>query len=350
MKLKFKILIIIGLTAVCFLFAAVSHLLLLPFLALAGFIAAEWGAGLLIPIIAAVAAGTLLPFGPSAGSWVEAAYLSLVPILLAVYGRKGFPHRWAVFALAVILTAGFYLSMTLGSILAGEPPYTGAVAFWNEAIVGSIVSASESSGGVLDQFAEAFAEFAELIPDLIMPACIAAAEILSVMVLLFFRLFSRLFKKEPAKMAPIGEWRLPRTAIPGSLILIAAIAAVYIAGLGRANSAAISLGLIVVSLFSLQGLAYFLFVFGATKAPGGVRAVFFVLISLLFPYSLLFLAFFGVREQISPRRTIMKKYMREMEEKRSFASRGEEYDKYGYVREDINKPSEEKDNEKKEDE
>lgn len=259
-------------------------------------------------------------------------YLWLIPIILVFYGKKRFPHRYAALALAVLITLGTYLSLTLGSMLRGLPPYTETVESW-ALMVDEYAEVFKGVYGSEDML-EVLTEFEGMIPDLLMPYSVITGEFCAFMLVVFYRLWSKLFKVEPQKMAPFSEWRLPKNMHWGSLILVAVIAAVYIAGFERAAGISLSLGLMVVPLFAAQGLAFFLALFSATKAPGGLRVLLFVFAALLFPYSMLLLAFFGLREQLQNRRRLMKEYLASADQARLLRKDRDEYEKYGYIRRD----------------
>ena len=332
MKRVHKLLIIFAATVLAFVFSAFAQILLVPVLALAAFLAVEWGAAYLAPVLIAVAAGAFLPGDFSAGAIVSVVYLWLIPIILVVYGKKRFPHRYAALALAVVITLGTYLSLTLGSMLRGLPPYAETVDEWAVMVDGY----AEVFNGVYgsEDMLEMLTYFESLIPDLLMPYSVLTGEFFAFMLVIFYRLWSKLFKVEPQEMARFSEWRLPKNMHWGSLILVVVIAVVYIARFERAAGIGLSLGLMVIPLFAAQGLAFFLALFSATKAPAGLRVLLFVFTVLLFPYSMLLLAFFGLREQLQNRRRIMKEYLASADQARLLRKDRDEYEKYGYIRRD----------------
>lgn len=331
MKNGTKLLTAFAAGALAFGFSIFSQLFLMPVLAFAAVIAVEWGWYYIAPTVLGVCLGTLLFRDPGAGTYASLAMLLLVPTVLAVYGKRRFAHRYAVLILAAVVTLGTYLSMTLDSMLAGEAPYAGAVRIWEELLV---VPAQEAAGSypAYGDVAELFAELTELIPDILMPFSIAVGEFLGLFLVLFCRLFAKLLKAEPQKMAPFTEWRLPKTALWGGIILAVVIAAVYIAGFERATAIALSLGIIIVSLFSVQGLATLLFVLEAANSPKVLRVLLFVLTPLLFPYSLILLTVSGIREQITHRRRYIRQAMKEIAERLEREKDDDEMNKYGFIK------------------
>ena len=355
MKTGFKILISLGTGILCFGLSMFSQLLLLPFLALAGFMAAEWGAYYALPALLGVAAGVMLPSGTSAGSIVTIVMLLLVPVTLFVYSKKKLPHRYAALALAVILTLGMYLSMTADSILAGEAPYAEAVRVWNEAAESTLAMFGGASNSV--ELSAAFGAVAEYIPDALMPTSILMGGSLALLLVLLYRAITLLFKAGQRPMAAFSDWRLPHTALWGSLILLVVIPIAYLFRFNRAASIAISVVLIVVPLFSMQGLSVLLFMMKAGRAPVGLRILTVVIPIFLLPYSLILLGYFGVREQIKNRRRLVREYTEEMERMSEAEKRANEINKYGYSRggsgespDDKEKKEENEDNDHKEDE
>ncbi|MCR5809318.1 MAG: YybS family protein [Clostridiales bacterium] len=325
MDKKYRLPICIGAAVLGLAFSVFSHILLIPVLALAGYMAACWGAAYLIPVEAAAAAGMLLWFGPDPGAIALLCSFLLCPVILTVYYKKKLPHRYAVLALAVILCLGNYLSVSLEPMLKGDPPYAAVVESWETVILPSL---SKIAGD-----ASALDSVSAIIPDVLMPGTILLSEGLALALVLFFKLCHRIFRTEPRKMAKFSAWRLPKTAIPGCLIMAVGIALVYILRAAQANAIAFSIIIMIASLFSIQGLSYLFFVFEIGKAGGGVRVVLFAMVLFTFPYSLIFLSFLGIREQIQKRRAAIIKYLDATKEMSRLEKRADEYAKYGYIRE-----------------
>lgn len=339
MKNGTKIAICLGTAALTFVLAAFAQTLLIPLTALSAYMGAMWGLYYLAPSAIAACAGALLFGGTDPGSLAAAAMFLLIYAVLTAYLKKKFPHRYAVLALAVTVCVGQYLSMTIASMLAGRPPYSDVVDAWDRMVseVFTPVFGGIAGGGeVLSMFGDVSAA----IPDTLMFMCILTAEGVSTALVMLTRLLHRLFKTEPAPMARFAEWRLPHTALIGGGIMLVCIALAYIFRLEQANSVAYSLGLIVASLFAVQGMAYLDFVFRVSRAPGFVRVLAWVLPVLAFPYSLLLLAFIGVKEQITKKRPKVKKYLMELSAQQRAMNRADELAKYGYVRQDAKKPPE----------
>lgn len=334
MKPVFKILILIGVTLIAFGLSFVSQALLLPFLALTAFMAAEWGLWYALPVAAAVTAGNLISFGTDAGGLASLAMILIVLAVMTFYGRKRFPHRYCLLALTAVLTVGMYLSMTLTSILQGQKPHTEVLQIFSEAIAEPMTAVFSADKTMVAALSEYFAEIEGIIPDILMPMSVLTAELYAMLLIMLYRLFSKLFRVVPAPMAELKNWKLPRMAHWGSLILIAIIAACYLIRLERATAVALSLGIPIVSMFAMQGFCFLLFMLSVPNAPKFMRVLLFVFTILLFPYSLLFLTFFGLSEQIKPKRAQIVKmiddYARDQEQRRE----EDELDKYGYIRGD----------------
>lgn len=334
MKSVFKILICVGTGLLCFLFSMFSQLLLLPLLALAAFMAAEWGPLYILPAIVGASLGTLLPSAFDAGSFVTAATYLILPVFIAVYLKKKLPHRFAVLGIAVILTVGMYLSMTIDSLIAHEAPYAEALKVWNEIMVDPLretFGADPSYSSLID-WVESFSAY---IPDIIMPSCIVSGCGAGLGLTLLTRLYYKIFKLAPGRiMARFIDWKLPHTALWGSLIILAVIPIAFIFRFERSIAITASAAFIVLSMFSVQGLAYLSFVLSITKAPGSMKAFLYLLSAVFFPHSLIVLAIFGVREQIKNDRKLMREYSEKEKSMQEAAKRSDEINKYGYTRDE----------------
>ncbi|MBO4385158.1 MAG: DUF2232 domain-containing protein [Clostridia bacterium] len=345
MKTGFKILILIGVTLIAFGLSFISQALLLPFLVLTAFMAAEWGLWYALPVAGAVAAGSFISFGTDPGGLASLAMLLAALVVMIVYGKKRFPHRYCILALTAVLTVGMYLAMTLTSILNGQKPHAEVVAFFTETIAEPLTSLLAADAAAEASLAEYFSELESLIPDILMPMSLLTAELYALLMILLYRLFSKMFRVEPAPMAKLSEWRLPRTAHWGSLILIAIIAACCIIGFERAAAIALSLGIPIVSMFALQGFCFLLFMLSVPNAPKFMRILLFVFTLILFPYSLVFLMFFGISEQVRPRRAQIVKMLDDMAREEEERREEDELDKYGYIRGDRKNDDENNDKE-----
>ena len=334
MKSVYKILLSAGAAVLAFGLSVFSHLLLMPVLAFAAFMAVEWGIVFMLPTLALTAVGVLLTNPMDAGCAVTLAMLLLIPVCLEFFSKRKLPHRYTVLALAVIITVGMYLSMCIDSLIAGKAPYEGAVEVWEALMVAPFEDIVANGGAEYRDYVTVFKSFEDFIPDLLMPCSVAAGEALSLGLVMFFRLCYKIFKLEPQKMARLSDWRLPQNSLIGAVILALPIALAYIIGLNRANAIALSLGIIIVSMFSVQGFAYLMFFLDATKAPVILKVLLWLIPILLFPYSLIMLAIFGIKEQIQTRRALIKKYFSERKREMEAEDRSEELIKYGYIRED----------------
>ena len=331
MKTYLKILICAGTAAAAALFSVLAEALLIPVLALAAYMGAAWGAVYLLPVLIGCTAGVFLGFVPSVDLIPKLAMYLLAPSLLVLCERKAVPHRFTVLALAAVFCLGQYLSLSLSSLIAGKAPYEGALQTWDEfyapmfeRIFGGIPGGSET--------AETLGELRSFIPDTLLAGSILTAEIYSLALVLILRLWHRAFRTAPRPMADLPDWRLPQSVLIGSGMMLACIILAYVLKLDRANAAAWSLGLIICSLFAVQGLAYFFFMFRAVNAPGAARTVLIVLTVFLFPFSAALLAFFGLKEQITKKRPKITKLLAEKKRQEEPYSRAEELAKYGYIR------------------
>lgn len=345
MKPGIKILISIGAGIACFLLSIFSQLLLMPFLALAAFMAAVWSPLYMLPALIGAAAGSLLPSAYDAGTFVTVGTYLLLPVFLTVSIRTKLPHRFTALGCAVLLTVGMYLSMTVDSLIAGDPPYAEAVRVWEVMMLEPLRETFSSDPGYAS-FLEGLESFTSYIPDVIMPSCVLSGCGVSLGLTVLTRLFYKLFRVEPhRKMARFIDWRLPHTALWGSLILLAVIPVAFIFRFERSIAITASVAAIVLGMFSVQGLAYLSFVLTIAKAPGGLKAILYLLAAVFFPHSMVVLSVFGVREQIRNDRRLMRKMSEDDRGMKEAERRSDEIYKYGYTRDEKPGDNENEDNE-----
>lgn len=344
MKTGTKTAFSLGAAALTFLLAGFFQPLVFPLIAFSAYMGAAWGLYYLAPSVLASCAGVLLIGGTDPGSLATLVMLLAAYALMTAYLKKRFPHRYAVLGLAVIFCLGQYLSLTIASMLAGRPPYSDVVDTWDRLVSEFIAPALGGTYGG-SGYIEAFRDMSSAIPDTLMFVCILTSEGMAIALVMLTRLIHRLFKTEPQPMARFADWRLPHTALIGGGLMLLGIAGAYIFRLEQANSIAYSLGLIVASLFAVQGMAYLDFVFRVSRAPGFVRVLAWILPIFGFPYSLLLLALIGIKEQITKKRPKVKKYLMELSAQQRAVDRADELAKYGYVRNEAKHTPESGDNE-----
>ena len=327
MKTGTKVIISLGAAALAGVFSLFSHVLLLPVVALAAYMGSEWGSVYLVPTLAAVTGALLAFFKIDAPLIVTLALFLSAAVFLTVYAKRRLPHRYAVLVLALLFSVGVYLSIAITPMLEGRPPYEDAAILWEESFKGAF-------GGLLADRAGSIAEFSRAIPTVLMPACILSGELAAMALIFLLRLWQRIFKTPRAPMAKLSFWRLPANSLIGALMLLLAAAAFFIFRAAQAGAIALSLGTIIVSMFSVQGAAFITFVLRFSEAPRGLRIFLWGFVILLVPYSLLVLTFIGVREQIRSRRLLVIKQIRESSDMTRAQRRADELAKYGYIRED----------------
>ena len=331
MKKVYKILICAGAAIVSFPLAFTSQIALLPLIALAAYMGSEWGLLYLLPPLAGIASGVIAGFSSAAEMLPQLVMLIGAAIILTAYAKKRFPHRFAVLGLAVLICVGYYFSMTLGSLLDGKAPHAGIIEEWDNVYYPRFSEAFSGMPGGQDML-ETMNSIPLVLPDLLMWLSVLAGEAYSLALVLLFRLWHKAFGTKPARMAPLAEWRLPGSVLAGSLLMLAAIGLVYLLKLDHANSIAYSLGLIVASMFAVQGFAYLIFMFTVVRAPKFVRVLLWIFSIIFFPYSMGFLAFMGIKEQLTKRRSAIRKLFMEQRAMRKRTDKATELEKYGYVR------------------
>lgn len=327
MKTGSKIIISLAAAIAAGLLSLFSHVLLLPVIALAAYMGAEWGWAYLAPTLAAIAGALLAAFELDASLIVILVMFISAAVLLTVYAGRRLPHRYALLILSALFCVGTYLSVSIVPMLEGRPPYADAVELWEK-------SYSQSISGLLPNSSETAAAFSAAIPTVLMPSCLLAGELAGLALIFLLRLWHRFFKTAPAPMAKLRDWRLPSNSLLGALMLLLAIGACYLFRVAQANAIALSLGAIIVTMFSVQGFAFITFVLQVSEAPRGLGIFMWVSLILLFPYSLLVLTFIGVREQIRSRRRLITRKLREAERMSKAERRAEELAKYGYIRDE----------------
>lgn len=332
MKPKLKIAICAGTALTGGLFAAFMPMLGAPVIALAACMAVHWGVLYLLPVLVCFAAGSFLTGGFAPGTIAEAAMLVSAAVWLTVGEKRRVPHRYILLGLAVIGCVGFYLSLTLDSMLAGEAPYAGLVRVWDEYFVKPFEDHAPSAAAGYAEAVENLQLVSDAIPKLLMPFSILLAEAFGLVSVLMYRLWCRLLREPVRAMADFPDWRLPSTVLIGCLIMAAGIVLVLVLKLSESTAAALSLGAITVSLLSVQGLAYLNFVLKVSKAPKVLRVLLWVICIMGFPYITVFLSLIGVREQIQNRRHAIRKYMAETELMSKLEKESDDLAKYGYVR------------------
>ena len=348
MKNWIKALITLGVTLACFVLAAFSRLIILPVIALAAYMGVYWGVGYLAPVIAALVGGTLFFTGVDPGTLSYAAMLALLPVILCVYAKKRLPHRYALLVLAVVLCLGNYFWAALVPMLNGEAPYSALAEAWDSTVVASFTSVFTEELAGYSGMLEFLNSFTELLPNMFMPSVVLSAEFSAITLIFGFRLWQKVFRKEPLPMAKFHNWRLPQSSIIGAIILIVGIILVYAFKVQQATAIALTFGLIVVSMFSVQGLAYLMFVLRITRSPKIMRVLLWVIAALLVPYSMILLAFIGLTEQIQKKRRKVLEYIKQENERSRLERRADEYAKYGYIREDEPEKKDPPEEEKKE--
>ena len=342
MKKTYKVLICSGacLTALLLPLAGLE-ILLPPVIALTGFMAAEWGLSYLMPVLLAGAAGILgsqagfdngaLFFTPAAHTWCMLGCYAALLASAYVCLKFRLANRITLLSYAAILCIGIYLMLTIGSLLAGEPPYAGAVDYLQHADGGF----AEALGSAYTQESRQMMQtIIGSVPDMLMMFTLAAAILLGFETFMFGRLFYRVFKASPRRMAELGRWRLPKSILIGTLITAAVCAAAFILKLSIAPALSYAMGLVFAVMYSVQGMAYITFILTRMRAGTGVRVVTWVLAMLFIPYSMIMLALLGIVEQITKKRDLVEAFERQAAMERRLRRKQDEYEKYGYTRED----------------
>ena len=323
-----RIMICGGAAVLAGVFSVYSHILLLPVIALAAYMGSEWGLPFSRPVIGGITAGMLIAFTPDLALCITLAMYVILIIALTVYAKKRLPHRYGLLAAAAIILLGTYLALALEPMLAGQPPYLKAVELWEQSYL-KVASSAFSVESV-----KLLEGFTALIPDFLMFCCLLSAEVQGLALILLIMLWHKVFRTRPRRMVKFRYWRLPKTALAFIIIAAAAAGLCYLLRLEQANSVALTLGLIVISMFAVQGLAFLMFVLELSEAPRGLSWLLWGGVVLFLPYSLIFLSLVGIREQLKNRRGYIMRAIKEKLLRARAQSQADEYAKYGYIREE----------------
>ena len=239
MKTVSKIMICAAAALLSSVFIVYSQTALLPCVALAAYMGSVWGTAYIVPVLAAMTAGSMALGGCGIEQTTTLICFILCVAYLTFCARRKLAHRYALLGLAILICVGNYLSIALPSILAGEAPYEGELA--------SMLSADMVS--TMDSIAL-------IIPDLLMPVCVLTGEAYALAIVLLLRACHRLFKTEPQRMAPFSQWQLPQSILLGSIIICVGIAAVILLDIKQSTAIALSAAIPIVSCFFIQGMAY----------------------------------------------------------------------------------------------
>ncbi len=315
MKTVSKIMICAAAALLSSVFIVYSQTALLLCVALAAYMGSVWGTAYIVPVLAAMTAGSMALGGCGIEQTTTLICFILCVAYLTFCARRKLAHRYALLGLAILICVGNYLSIALPSILAGEAPYEGELA--------SMLSADMVS--TMDSIAL-------IIPDLLMPVCVLTGEAYALAIVLLLRACHRLFKTEPQRMAPFSQWQLPQSILLGSIIICVGIAAVILLDIKQSTAIALSAAIPIVSCFFIQGMAYLMFIFGNSRSSRPIRIFVWAFVILSLPYSVIIPAILGIKEQITKKRPKIARYLEQLSQEKKIIDRIDEYSKYGYIR------------------
>ena len=295
MKTVSKIMICAAAALLSSVFIVYSQTALLLCVALAAYMGSVWGTAYIVPVLAAMTAGSMALGGCGIEQTTTLICFILCVAYLTFCARRKLAHRYALLGLAILICVGNYLSIALPSILAGEAPYEGELA--------SMLSADMVS--TMDSIAL-------IIPDLLMPVCVLTGEAYALAIVLLLRACHRLFKTEPQRMAPFSQWQLPQSILLGSIIICVGIAAVILLDIKQSTAIALSAAIPIVSCFFIQGMAYLMFIFGNSRSSRPVRIFVWAFVILSLPYSVIIPAILGIKEQITKKRPKIARYLEQL--------------------------------------
>lgn len=326
MKTVSKIMICAAAALLSSVFIVYSQTALLLCVALAAYMGSVWGTAYIVPVLAAMTAGSMALGGCGIEQTTTLICFILCVAYLTFCARRKLAHRYALLGLAILICVGNYLSIALPSILAGEAPYEGFLRSWEAAYKGELASMlSADMVSTMDSIAL-------LIPDLLMPVCVLTGEAYALAIVLLLRACHRLFKTEPQRMAPFSQWQLPQSILLGSIIICVGIAAVILLDIKQSTAIALSAAIPIVSCFFIQGMAYLMFIFGNSRSSRPVRIFVWAFVILSLPYSVIIPAILGIKEQLTKKRPKIARYLEQLSQEKKIIDRIDEYSKYGYIR------------------
>jgi len=256
-----------------------------------GFALAAWGAPGAIPAFAAVLAADFLLLGAADALYVASLWAPASLIIGLVIAKK-LPWRSAVAFSALALGVALYLSLTLGSMLAGENPFAEVTALMKENTAQLLNQLAASPFGQDAEYMKAagslFADIADATPQIAIVTVCGGAMFFSLADVLIARGLCKAAKRELRPMAHFALWQLSKQHGYAALAAIAGTLVVLLAGLANAEAIFAAAACIVIMPLMLMGVCYMEFLL---RMSGGKRALrraaFYAFALFLMPYSLI---------------------------------------------------------------
>ena len=281
--------------------------LLLP--AVYGFVWAAWGSTCVAAALGTAAVALFACFGGS----LDALYaLGLfVPASLCVgyclSNKK--PYRTAAISAAAAIAAGCYCLLCLPYIIDGEGPFAGV-----EEMLLAVADAMKEVGGQLtgsgtgttvapeavENVVESIRSASLLAPEITCAMIVASGMAFGLLDVVLARRMAFAAKVELRPMAPFGLWQLSKNYTVSACVLLAAAVVTLLLRLNNASAVLIFAECVVLLPILLMGTCFMDFLTRVTPGNGALRrAISYVCIILLFPYSAVLLLILGLVDRVT---------------------------------------------------
>lgn len=330
-----RILICVGICGVCAVFSATIPSLLVIVAAFTACMAVAWGLVYAAPVLAVNVLTMLFAWAMTPSLYCAIAEYALLMVALTLCFYKKVPYRYTLLIAAAILTVCSYLSLTIDSLVVGDAPTAMVVSEYN-AMAKTVLDSIEGVDGA-DTVATYLRAFGSILPDILMMLVVCAAEGIALLSVLLTRVFCKWLGAQTRPMAPFYRWRLPKSIGAGTIFMIVICGALFIFKLSAAAAFTYSIAAVLVTMYSMQGLALLFYIYHRMRVTTFGFVMTWIIVAVLFPYSILMLLPMGVIEQIKKRRLMYDAAARQMELEAKLRDKRDEYDKYGYTSDDVAK-------------
>lgn len=281
---------LIGLLGLLAAYLGSSFLLLYP--ALLGFaLAAFGGVCFLLSALMAVAGIALL----YVWDWSLAVLLATLLLSSGILGlglKRQLPYRYMAVGCAVVFALFQYACLCLPSLLAGLGPFTYMEGYMAEFMV-SFTAIYEATGLSLPSSTTSY--ILSIVPEIAVLTILLPAMFFGFVDLLLCRFLCKKAGTALRPMAQLSLWKLPRSFLGGTGILIAGAVTVTLLNLRDAGAISMAIECVLLLPYALAGFAFTEFnQMVVKKDTRGRRVLSYALYLILLPYSLFFLALMGV--------------------------------------------------------
>lgn len=279
--------------------------LLLP--AIYGFVWAAWGSACVAAALGTAAVALFACFGGSLDALYALGLFVPASLCVGYCLRNKKPYRTAAVSAAAAIAAGCYCLLCLPSIIAGKGPFAGV-----EEMLLAVADAMKEVGGQLTGSGTAVApEAVENVVESIRSASLLAPEITCAMIVasgmafglldvVLARRMAFVAKVELRPMAPFGLWQLSKNYTVSACVLLAAAVVTLLLRLNNASAVLIVAECVVLLPILLMGMCFMDFLTRVTAGNGALRrAISYVCIILLFPYSAVLLLILGLVDRVT---------------------------------------------------